>query len=90
MMEAFTTLSDEAGLLALLARVGGSLSLFPVCFISVFYAFIPRLRTEPNTFLVFTSVGSILGCVACIVGGDGIRQGLSSPLCLAQSFLLDV
>ena len=89
-MEAFPTLDDKAELLALLARIEGSLSLFSICFIFILYAFVTRLRTELNTFLVLTSVGSMLGCIACIVSSDGFRQGVSSPVCLAQSFLLDV
>ncbi|KAK3290514.1 uncharacterized protein B0H64DRAFT_412694 [Chaetomium fimeti] len=90
MMNASTSLQHEAELFGLLTRVGGSLSLPLVCLVLVSYVFIPRVRTEPNTFLAFSSAGSILGCIACIVGSDGIRQGLSSPLCLAQGFLMDV
>ncbi|KAH6857078.1 hypothetical protein B0I37DRAFT_369122 [Chaetomium sp. MPI-CAGE-AT-0009] len=90
MMNTSTTLQHEVELLGLLARVGGSLCLLAVCLVFTSYTFIPRLRTDPNTLLFLTSIGSALGCIACIVGSDGIRRGVLSPLCLAQGFLLDV
>ena len=76
--------------LVVLERVGGSLSLVSVFLILVSYFLFPRLRTVPNTFIVFASVANAFSAIACIIAYDGIRLGQSSPLCQLQGFLLEM
>ena len=78
-----TSLAGDWRVLAILERVGGSLSLISVVSILISYTFMRRMRTEPNTFIVFMSVSSALGSIACLVGDRGSLQG-------AQGFLLDM
>jgi hypothetical protein len=78
-----TSLAGDRRVLAILERVGGSLSLLSVVLILMSYTFMRRMRTEPNTFIVFMSASSALGSIACLVGNGGALQG-------AQGFLLDM
>lgn len=74
---------DQLRALAILERVGGSLSLISVVLILLSYTFMRRMRTDPNAFIVFISVSSALGSIACLVGGRSPHQE-------AQGFLLDM
>jgi hypothetical protein len=78
-----TSLAGDRRVLAMLERVGGSLSLISVVLILMSYTFMRRMRTEPNTFIVFMSASSALGSIACLIGDRGALQG-------AQGFLLDM
>lgn len=73
-----------------LERVGATLSLLGVCSIFVTYAVFKRLRTVPNTFILFASVANVGASVACLIGFDGVRQGQHSWLCQFQAFLLEM
>ncbi|KAK3352849.1 hypothetical protein B0T25DRAFT_195271 [Lasiosphaeria hispida] len=81
---------DQIRTLVILERFGGSLSLFCVLLIFISYFLFPRLRTVPNTFLVFASVANAGAAIACIIAYDGIWQGQASPLCQVQGFLFQM
>ncbi|KAK3389410.1 putative cAMP receptor-like protein [Podospora didyma] len=76
--------------LVILERLGGSLSLISVILIFIAYSVFHRLRTVPNTFLVFASVSNAGASIASIIAYDGVRQGQSSSLCQAQGFLFEM
>jgi hypothetical protein len=71
-------------------RAGASLSLAGVGFIFVTYALFKRLRTVPNTFILFASIANVGASVACLIGYDGILAGDGSALCQLQGFLLEM
>lgn len=81
---------DQLGLLAVLERVGGSLSLFALILVLLSYARLSRLRTLPSTLLVYASGASAAAAVASLIADAGVRQGPSSPLCQAQGALLEL
>ncbi|KAK0715953.1 hypothetical protein B0H67DRAFT_255128 [Lasiosphaeris hirsuta] len=90
-MEAATAFNDgQIRTLVILERLGGSLSLFCVLLIFISYFLFPRLRTVPNTFIVFASVANAGAAVACIIAYDGILRGQTSPLCQVQGFLFEM
>jgi len=71
-------------------RFGASLSLFGVCVIFVTFWLFKRLRTVPNTFILFASIANVGASIACLMGYDGIIAGDSSALCQTQAFLLEL
>ncbi len=76
--------------LEILERTGACLSLVSVLSIFLAYGLFPRLRTVPNTFIVFASLANTGACVASIIAYDGIRAGDRSSLCQAQAFMLEL
>ncbi|KAM7198558.1 hypothetical protein V8F20_006088 [Naviculisporaceae sp. PSN 640] len=78
---------DEIQTLVILERTGGSLSLFSVVLIFIAYGMFDRLRTLPNTFIVFASVANMFASIASIIAYDGVALGQLSSLCQAQGFL---
>jgi hypothetical protein len=90
-MGSSTTFSDDQIFyLVVLERTGGSLSLFSVCLIFVAYAMFERLRTVPNTFIVFASVANAAASIASIIAYNGVWEGQNSSLCQAQGFLFEM
>ncbi|KAK1759005.1 G coupled receptor like-protein [Echria macrotheca] len=85
-----TLTEEQIQVLVVLERVGGSLSLISVLLILCCYSLFPRLRTVPNTFIVFASIANAGAAIGCIIAYDGIRAGLTSPLCQLQGFLLEM
>lgn len=73
-----------------LERAGASLSMVGSFAIFITYWKYKRLRTVPNTFILFASVANVGASVACLIGYDGIRAGESSFLCQLQAFLLEM
>jgi hypothetical protein len=71
-------------------RVGASLSLVGVCLIFISFAAFKRLRTVPNTFILFASIANVGASVACLIGYDGLNAGNDSALCQVQAFLLEM
>ncbi|KAK3382714.1 hypothetical protein B0T24DRAFT_645338 [Lasiosphaeria ovina] len=71
-------------------RFGASLSLAGVALIFVAYALFKRLRTVPNTFIVFASIANVGATTACLIGYAGIIAGDDSGLCRVQAFLLEM
>lgn len=82
--------AEEKGTLQTVERVGASLSLVGVCLIFVTFALFQRLRTVPNTFILFASISNVGASVACLIGFDGLNAGESSALCQVQGFLLEM
>jgi len=71
-------------------RFGASLSLVGVTLIFVTYALFKRLRTVPNTFILFASIANVGASVAALIGYDGIMAGDDAALCQIQAFLLEM
>jgi hypothetical protein len=71
-------------------RIGASLSLVGVLLIIVTFAAFKRLRTVPNTFILFASIANIGASVACLIGYAGVLNGDGSATCQAQAFLLEM
>lgn len=70
-------------------RLGASLSLLAIILVVVTYSLFKRLRTVPNTFILFASVANVGASVACLIGYSGIEQGDRTSLCQTQAFLLE-
>lgn len=81
---------SEIFTLVILERTGGCLSLFAVCLIFVAYALFPKLRTVPNTFIVFASVANAGASIGTIIAYDGMYKGTESALCQAQGFMFEM
>ncbi|KAK3329896.1 hypothetical protein B0H66DRAFT_40658 [Apodospora peruviana] len=71
-------------------RVNASFSLVGVFLIFITYALFKRLRTVPNTFILFASIANVGASIACIIGYAGIAAGDHSALCRTQAFLLEL
>lgn len=71
-------------------RLGAAFSLVGVLSIFVAFAMFKRLRTVPNTFIIFASVANVGASIACLIGYSGILAGSTSPLCQAQAFLFEL
>lgn len=78
---------DQIQTLVILERTGGSLSLCSVVLIFIAYGMFDRLRTLPNTFIVFASIANMFASIASIIAYDGVALGQLSSLCQAQGFL---
>lgn len=82
--------TEQRHTLQTVERVGASLSLVGVCLIFVTFAAFKRLRTVPNTFILFASIANVGASVACLIGYDGLNAGDVSALCQVQGFLLEM
>ena len=70
-------------------RVGASLSVIGVISIFLAFALFKRLRTVPNTFIVFASIANVGASIACLMGNPGMTAE-ESHLCQAQAFLFEL
>ncbi len=86
--EAFT--AEQVRVLVQLERIGGIISLVAVTFIFIAFTFFPKVRNVQNTFIAFASVSNVGASIASIIAFDGLREGTSSSLCRAQSFLFEM
>lgn len=80
--------TSQLALLALLARLGGSISLVSVLIIFVAYGSIARIRNPRNSFIVFASIANMGASIACVISQDGLHHGEDSALCRTQSFII--
>ncbi|KAI1390344.1 uncharacterized protein F4822DRAFT_428681 [Hypoxylon trugodes] len=71
-------------------RLGAALSVTGVLLIFVAYAVFKRLRTVPNTFIVFASFANLGASIACLIGYSGVLAGSNSHLCQAQAFMFEL
>lgn len=71
-------------------RAGAALSIFGLLWIFIAFATFKRLRTVPNTFIVFASFANLGASVACVIGYSGVDAGEESPLCQAQAFMFEL
>jgi hypothetical protein len=81
---------DEVVIIIELERAGAILSLVGVVMIFITYSTFRRLRTVPNLFILLASIANVGASIACIMGYDGIRAGVDTPICQAQAFLLEL
>ena len=81
---------EQASAVVGLERAGASLSMIGVFLIIVTFIFFKRLRTVPNTFILFASIANIGASTASLIGLTGIAAGNGSSLCRAQAFLLEM
>ncbi|KAI1866464.1 hypothetical protein JX265_007765 [Neoarthrinium moseri] len=71
-------------------RAGASLSILALLLIFGAFAALKRLRTVPNTFIVFASFANLGASVACLMGYNGVQAGKETPLCQAQAFMFEL
>ncbi|KAI1477713.1 hypothetical protein F4774DRAFT_427128 [Daldinia eschscholtzii] len=71
-------------------RLGAALSVTGVLLIFVAYAIFKRLRTVPNTFILFASFANLGASIACLIGYSGVLAGSTSHLCQAQAFMFEL
>ncbi|KAL7628537.1 hypothetical protein AAE478_000052 [Parahypoxylon ruwenzoriense] len=71
-------------------RLGAALSVTGILLIFIAYALFKRLRTVPNTFIVFASIANLGASIACLIGYSGVLAGSTSHLCQAQAFLFEL
>jgi hypothetical protein len=81
---------DEIGVIVAFERAGASLSICGVLMIFVAYASFKRLRTVPNTFIVFASFANLGASIACLIGYSGVDAGSDSALCQTQAFMFEL
>ncbi|KAI1376422.1 hypothetical protein F4677DRAFT_91535 [Hypoxylon crocopeplum] len=71
-------------------RLGAALSVTGILLIFIAYTAFKRLRTVPNTFIVFASFANLGASIACLIGYSGVRAGSDSRLCQAQAFMFEL
>ncbi|KAI1074583.1 hypothetical protein F5B20DRAFT_574055 [Whalleya microplaca] len=71
-------------------RLGAALSCTAVLLIFIAYAIFKRLRSVPNTFIVFASFANLGASIACLIGYSGVLAGSASHLCQAQAFMFEL
>ncbi|KAI1827964.1 hypothetical protein F4861DRAFT_548374 [Xylaria intraflava] len=76
--------------IVLFERLGAALSLASVIMIFLAFAAFKRLRTVPNTFIIFASVANLGASIACLIGYSGVLAGSTSPLCQVQAFMFEL
>ena len=81
---------EQAKVISTVERAGASLSLVGVFLVIVTFICFKRLRTVPNTFILFASIANIGAIAASLIGLAGIEAGTNSALCNAQAFLLEM
>lgn len=87
----FTILTrDQVNTIVIFERVGASLSVTGVLLILIAFAAFKRLRTVPNTFIIFASFANLGASVACLIGYAGIEAGPDSALCQTQAFMFEM
>jgi hypothetical protein len=80
----------QIDIIVLFERLGAAFSLVGVLLIFLAFSVFKRLRTIPNTFIVFASVANLGASVACLIGYSGVLAGSTSPLCQAQAFMFEL
>ncbi|KJK78428.1 hypothetical protein H634G_06126 [Metarhizium anisopliae BRIP 53293] len=84
-----TLSTNHINTLITIERTGAGLSMAAILLtVAPFLAF-KKLRTTPNTFLVFASMANAGASVASMIGYDGLRMGEESTLCQAQGFIFE-
>ncbi|KAK8125192.1 G-protein coupled receptor [Apiospora kogelbergensis] len=81
---------EQVNTIVIFERVGASLSVTGVVLILIAFVAFKRLRTVPNTFIVFASFANLGASIACLIGYAGIEAGAGSALCQTQAFLFEM
>ncbi|KAI8962743.1 hypothetical protein F5Y11DRAFT_347256 [Daldinia sp. FL1419] len=82
--------SNHIETIVIFERVGAALSVTGVLLIFVAYAIFKKLRTVPNTFILFASFANLGASIACLIGYSGVLAGSTSRLCQAQAFMFEL
>ncbi|KAG5970550.1 hypothetical protein E4U55_001629 [Claviceps digitariae] len=80
---------EHTNTLITIERTGASLSMAAIVLTVIAYLSFSKLKTTPNTFLVFASVANAGASIASMMGYDGLRMGVDSTLCQAQGFIFE-
>lgn len=81
---------NHIDMIVIFERLGAALSVIGVLFIFAAYAAFKRLRSVPNTFIVFASFANLGASIACLIGYSGVLAGSNSHLCQAQAFMFEL
>jgi hypothetical protein len=81
---------DQREAIQAVERAGASLSLIGVLLVFITFAAFKRIRTVPNTFIMFASIANVGASVACLIGYAGVDAGTWSAICQLQAFLLEM
>ncbi|KAG6006999.1 hypothetical protein E4U21_006519 [Claviceps maximensis] len=81
--------AEHTNTLITIERTGASLSMAAIVLTVIAYLSFNKLKTTPNTFLVFASVANAGASIASMIGYDGLRMGVNSTLCQAQGFIFE-
>jgi len=81
---------EQINTIVVFERIGASLSITGVVLVLIAFAAFKRLRTVPNTFIVFASFANLGASIACLIGYAGIEAGAGSALCQTQAFLFEM
>ncbi|KAI0021655.1 hypothetical protein F4780DRAFT_274438 [Xylariomycetidae sp. FL0641] len=82
--------SDQFTTIVILERLGAALSVAGVLLIFIAYAAFKRLRSVPNTFIVFASFANLGASIACLIGYSGVHAGPTSNMCQVQAFMFEL
>ncbi|KAF2964219.1 hypothetical protein GQX73_g9347 [Xylaria multiplex] len=77
-------------IIVLFERLGAAISLVAVLLIFIAFAVFRRVRSVPNTFIIFASVANLGASIACLIGYSGVLAGSTSRLCQAQAFMFEL
>ncbi|KAI1496202.1 hypothetical protein F5X99DRAFT_414320 [Biscogniauxia marginata] len=80
----------QLNLIIIFERFGAALSVTGVLLIFLAFAICKRLRTVPNTFIVFASFANLGASIACLIGYSGVLAGSTSHVCQAQAFMFEL
>jgi hypothetical protein len=81
---------NEIRMIVAFERAGAGLSTFGLLWIFIIFATFKRLRTVPNTFIIFASFANLGASIACLIGYSGVEAGKESVLCQAQAFMFEL
>ncbi|KAJ6780412.1 hypothetical protein PWT90_02299 [Aphanocladium album] len=81
--------AEKIATLVAIERTGASMSMIAISMIALSYLVYPKLRTTPNTFLLFASIANAGASIASMIGYDGLMQGDESSLCQGQAFIFE-
>lgn len=81
--------AEKITTLVAIERSGASMSMIAISMIAIAYLVYPKLRTTPNTFLLFASIANAGASIASMIGYDGLMQGDESALCQGQAFIFE-
>lgn len=76
--------------LEMATRVSSSLSIIGTLFIVGTFLSCPDFRQPINHLVFYASWGNLFSSVATMISRSGITAGGTSPLCLVQSFLIQM
>lgn len=82
--------NEQLNLIIIFERLGAALSVTGVLLIFLAFAVSKRVRSVPNTFIVFASFANLGASIACLIGYSGVLAGSTSHVCQAQAFMFEL